>query len=86
MPDDPAGLSNARSVLMAEFDVEVTRMAQAAERDNPVEAVMRIRALADIADLLGTEALLRLARDLSDLSAPAPSEPVSIRYRQSGCA
>lgn len=54
-----------RAALDAEFNREVARLAGAARRPNPVESVMRIRALVEISGWLDTDALIALAEELS---------------------
>jgi len=62
---------DTRSALCAEFDAETLKLVRAAARRSPVEAVMRIRALAEVAGALDTEALLKLAVKVSCQSRPA---------------
>lgn len=50
-----------RDDLKRAFQIELERLASATSRHNPVEGVMRLRALSEIASVLDTTALLNLA-------------------------
>jgi len=58
-----AGMTAA---LRAEFDAEVRALIASASPFGPIEAVMRLRALAEISQALDTSGLLELAADIVD--------------------
>ena len=55
-----------RAALDEEFDLEVARLAGVARCGNPVESVMRLRALVEISGVLDTDALVALAVQISE--------------------
>jgi hypothetical protein len=59
--NDERALAEVRAALLAELDSETLKLVKAASDYGPVEAVMRVRALAEIAQFLATEELLNLA-------------------------
>jgi hypothetical protein len=63
-----------KDALDAELETEIRQLATATMRDNPVEAVMRFRALIEISNRLCTEALVALAVQ------------VTVEGRNSGCS
>lgn len=66
MNNDQRESADVRAALAAELEAETLKLVADASGYGPVEAVMRVRALAEIAEALSTEALLRLALQVQE--------------------